>query len=63
VSDLFARAWIRAVVALRRDEGQAVTEYAVVLALVAAIAAAITATGLGAAIVNGVTTELGKISF
>jgi Flp pilus assembly pilin Flp len=61
MSDLFTRTWIRVSTLLDREEGQAVTEYAVVLVIIAAIATALVATNLGTTIVTQVSTELGKI--
>jgi hypothetical protein len=61
MSDVIIRAWCRLVAATAREEGQAVTEYAVALVLIVAIAAAIATTGVGSSIVTKVTDQLGKI--
>lgn len=54
MSDLFTGLWVRVSNALYREQGQAVTEYAIVLALVALIAAALVGSGIGTDIVNKV---------
>ena len=46
-SDFITRSWCRFVAATTREDGQAVTEYAVVLVLIAAVAAALTTVGSG----------------
>lgn len=54
MSDLFRGLWVRVSNALYREQGQAVTEYAIVLALVALIAAALVGSGIGTDIVQKV---------
>jgi hypothetical protein len=61
MSDLTTRLWVRLSTALTREEGQAVTEYAVVLVIVVAIATALAASGVGATIVGKITTQLAKV--
>jgi Flp pilus assembly pilin Flp len=62
MSDLFRGFWVRASNALYREEGQALTEYALVIALLAVIGTVIaTSTGLGTTIINKITTELNRI--
>jgi Flp pilus assembly pilin Flp len=47
---------------LRREEGQALTEYALVLAILVAACVALAAVpGLGQSIVDLITSELGKV--
>lgn len=62
MSDLLRGLWVRASNALYREEGQAVTEYAIVLVAVALIATALAATGIGTQVVDKITTELGRIN-
>jgi Flp pilus assembly pilin Flp len=61
--DLLNRGWVRLSTALMREDGQAVTEYAVVLVIVALIAAALAAPGvdIGGTIVGKITAQLSKI--
>jgi hypothetical protein len=62
MSDLLTSLWVRVSNALYREEGQALTEYAVVIALLATIAGIVTATtGVGSTIVNKISTELSNI--
>jgi Flp pilus assembly pilin Flp len=61
MSDLFTGLWIRVSNALHREQGQALTEYALVIALLASFVGIAAWTGMGAAILGKITTELGKI--
>jgi hypothetical protein len=61
MTDFIARAYCRLVLAATREEGQAVTEYAVVLVIVALVATAAAATGIGGTILAKITDELAKI--
>ena len=61
MSDLMLRAYARFTMALSREDGQAVTEYAVVLVLVAAVSALLLSTNIAGTIVAKITTELAKI--
>lgn len=54
MSDLFTGLWVRVATLLHREDGQAVTEYAIALAMVALIAAALVGSGIGTDIVNKV---------
>lgn len=61
--DLFTGLWVRVSNALYREEGQALTEYALVLALlVVASGIVVSTTGVGKSIVDKISTELGKIA-
>jgi Flp pilus assembly pilin Flp len=60
MNDVIVRTWCRVVAATTREEGQAVTEYAVVLVLLALVVAAMTSTSLGTTIVDKVGSELAK---
>src|SRR3954447_13086473 len=63
MSDLTRGLWVRISNALYREEGQALTEYALVIALLAVVATIVTAaTGVGSTIVNKISVELAKIS-
>lgn len=62
MSDLFTRLWVRVSNALYREEGQAVTEYAVVLVLIAGLIAAAQVAGVGDKVVAKVTAALAKIN-
>jgi Flp pilus assembly pilin Flp len=54
--------WRRLTTALLTEDGQAMTEYALVLSLIAAAAAALlAATGIGQTIVDQIGNQLGKI--
>ena len=62
MSDLFRGFWVRASNALYREDGQAMTEYALVIALLVVIGSVIaTATPLGTAIIAKIQTELNRI--
>jgi hypothetical protein len=64
MSDLTRTLWVRISNALYREDGQALTEYALVIALmvtIAAVVAGATATGLGTAMIDKIATELGRI--
>jgi hypothetical protein len=62
MSEFVTRTWCRLILAATREEGQAVTEYAVVLVLVAAVATALAGgTGIAGTIVGKITNELSKI--
>jgi Flp pilus assembly pilin Flp len=61
VSDLFLGAWVRVSNALYHERGQTMTEYAVVLVLLAGIVAAIGTTNIGTTIVNKIASKLGNI--
>jgi hypothetical protein len=60
MTGLISRTYCRLLLATAREEGQAVTEYAVVLVIVALIATAAAATGIGGTIVTKIVDELGK---
>lgn len=61
--DLLRGGWVRVSNALYREDGQALTEYALVIALLAVVAGIVTTTtGIGAAIVDKISTELAKIN-
>lgn len=47
MSDFITRNWCKLVAAVTREDGQAVTEYAVVLVMVAAVATLLLASGTG----------------
>lgn len=54
--------WCRLMTALQRDGGQALTEYALVLAFLVIVAGAVAgATGIGTALVDKIGTEVGKV--
>jgi Flp pilus assembly pilin Flp len=55
------RLYARLACAMTREEGQAVTEYAVVLVIVALIATALAGSNVGSTIVGKITTQLGKM--
>lgn len=56
------RLWRRFVAALHSEVGQALTEYALVLMLLAAVAVALAAeTGLAGSIVNKISDQLGRV--
>jgi Flp pilus assembly pilin Flp len=56
------RLWARLATALQREDGQAMTEYALVIALVVAIGVALAAaTGLAQSIVDQISNQLGKV--
>jgi len=59
MSDFFTKAWIRVSTQLAREDGQAVTEYAIVLVLIAAIGFALTQTTIAADIVGKITSAIG----
>lgn len=61
MSELFTGLWVRAANRLYREEGQAMTEYALVLSILAGIVALAAFTGIGAAIVGKITTQIDKI--
>jgi Flp pilus assembly pilin Flp len=62
MSDLTRALWVRISNALYREDGQALTEYALVIALLAVVATIVTsATGVGSTIVNKIAVELAKI--
>jgi hypothetical protein len=62
MNDVVARAWCRLVAASVREDGQAVTEYAVVLVLIAAIATALAGgTGIAGTVVGKITNTLSGI--
>jgi Flp pilus assembly pilin Flp len=62
--DLLRGGWVRVSNALYREDGQAVTEYALVIGLLAVIAGIVlTSTGIGATIAGKIGTELAKISY
>jgi hypothetical protein len=62
MSDLFRGLWVRVGNAVYREEGQALTEYALVLSLLAGIVALAAFTGIGASIVGKISGELAKIN-
>jgi hypothetical protein len=61
MSDLFRGLWVRMSNALYREDGQAVTEYAIVLVVIAGIATALYATGVATTIVGKITGSIAKI--
>jgi hypothetical protein len=61
MSDLFTSLWVRVSNALHREDGQAVTEYAVVLAIIVLIAGLVATSGIGSTVIGKITTQLGKI--
>lgn len=61
MSDLLNQIWVRVSNALYREQGQAMTEYAVVLVLLALIAGAIAASGIGTSIIGKITSKLSAI--
>jgi len=61
MSDLLRGLWIRSSNALYREEGQALTEYALVLSILAGIVGLAAFTGIGATIVGKITGEINKI--
>ncbi len=61
MSNLMLRAYARLTTALSREDGQAVTEYAVVLVLIVAIMAALTSTGIAGSIVSKIQAEINLI--
>jgi hypothetical protein len=61
MKDLFTGLWVRVSNALYREQGQAVTEYAIVLVVIAGIATALYATGVATTIVTKITDSLKKI--
>lgn len=62
MSDLFGGLWVRVSNALYREQGQALTEYALVLSILAAIFALAAFTGIGSTIVAKITKEIGAIA-
>lgn len=50
MSELFNRMWVRLSLVADREDGQAITEYALILALVVGIAVTLAFSGLGDAI-------------
>jgi Flp pilus assembly pilin Flp len=60
MSTLIGRAWLRLLSATERESGQAVTEYALVLVLIAGIAVALLQTGVAATIVKKITDAIGS---
>ena len=58
MSDLMLRAYARLTMALSREDGQAVTEYAVVLVLIAAISVLLLNAGIGTALVTKIQTQI-----
>jgi hypothetical protein len=61
MSDLINRLYARLACAMAREDGQAVTEYAVVLVVIAAVAGLLVQQGVAATITGKITTQLGKI--
>jgi Flp pilus assembly pilin Flp len=61
MSDLMMRAYARLYATLSREDGQAVTEYAVVLVLVAAVAALLMSTDIAGTLVTKITTQINSI--
>lgn len=61
MSDLFTGLWVRAANRLYREEGQAMTEYALVLSILAGIVTLAAFTGIGATIVGKITDQIAKI--
>lgn len=61
MSELFTGFWVRVSNALYREQGQALTEYALVLSILAAIAALAAFTGIGQTIVDKITNEIKAI--
>jgi hypothetical protein len=61
MADHLTQLWVRVSNALYREEGQAVTEYALVIAvLLVGIATVLTSTNVASTIVGKITTALGK---
>jgi hypothetical protein len=60
MTTLMGRAWLRLLTAAQRESGQAVTEYALVLVLIAGIAVALVQTGVAATIVGKITDAIGS---
>jgi Flp pilus assembly pilin Flp len=61
MSDLITGLWVRLSNRLYAEDGQAVTEYALVLALVALIAGVLLASGIGDTIVGKITSSISKV--
>lgn len=61
MSDLITTVWVRVSNALYREKGQAVTEYAVVLAVIVLIAGLVATSGIGSTVISKITTQLGKL--
>jgi Flp pilus assembly pilin Flp len=61
MSDLMNRLYARLACVMTREDGQAVTEYAVVLVIVALIATALAGSGIGTTIVGKITSQLAKM--
>lgn len=61
MSELFTGLWVRAANRLYREEGQAMTEYALVLSLLAGIVALTAFTNLGGTIVGKISAQIDKI--
>jgi Flp pilus assembly pilin Flp len=59
--DLLRGGWVRVSNALYREDGQAMTEYALVIALVALIGGAIALSGVGDTIIKKITDELSNV--
>jgi Flp pilus assembly pilin Flp len=62
MSDLTRSLWVRISNALYREEGQALTEYALVIALLAVVGTVFATSGLGTALINKITAELAKVA-
>jgi Flp pilus assembly pilin Flp len=61
MSEFFTGLWVRVSNVLYREQGQALTEYALVLSILAAIAALTAFTGIGQTIVDKITNEIKAI--
>lgn len=61
MSDLMLRAYARLTTTLSREDGQAVTEYAVVLVLVAAVATLLMGSNIASTLVTKITTSINSI--
>lgn len=62
MSDLVMRAWVRLSNTLYREEGQAITEYALVLGLVAFVAGILTISGIGTKLVDTLQNEFKSVT-
>ncbi len=61
MADVVTRMWISLLTRTQREEGQAITEYALVLALIVGIAVTAAFSGLGTAIENKLSQLSGQI--
>jgi Flp pilus assembly pilin Flp len=61
MSEFLNSLWVRVSNVLYREQGQAVTEYAILLVVIALIATGLYAAGVDKTIVSKITTSIGKI--